>query len=166
MTLFLLLITFISAICSLLTYTFKPDLFFVPLCMFVLSIAALLSFVIIPKIFNISNLNVRCIIFFILMTITAKTFSNYIFRKDVLEQPVYSDKATVVKKYVKTNGSGYGAVDHVIFFLSNGDSIDLVVRNPKKYKELKKNDVVDLEYQGWLVRSAEIIEEDNTASNE
>ena len=67
MTLFLLLITLVSAICSLLTYTFKPDLFLVPLCMFVLSIAALLSFVIIPKIFNISNLNVICIIFFILM---------------------------------------------------------------------------------------------------
>ena len=53
----------------------------------------------------------------------------------------------------------YGAVDHVVFLLSNGDSIDLVVHNQKKYKELKKNDVVDLEYQGWLLRSAEVIEE-------
>lgn len=100
------------------------------------------------------------------MAITARTFTNYKFRKEVLEQPFYSDEATVVKKYVKTNGAGYGAVDHVIFLLSNGDSIDLVVRNQKKYKELKKNDVVDLEYQGWLLRSAEIIEEDNTAGNE
>lgn len=166
MTLFLSLITLISAICSLWTYTFKPNLFLLPLCMFVLTIAAWLSFVIIPKIFNISNLNIRCIIFFILMTITAKTFSNYIFRKGVLEQPVYSDKATVVKKYVKTNGAGYGAVEHVVFLLSNGDSIDLVVHNQKKYKELKKNDVVDLEYQGWLLRSAEFIEEGNTESDE
>jgi len=93
------------------------------------------------------------------MAIIARTFTNYRFRKEVFEQPVYSDKATVVKKYVKTNGAGYGAVDHVVFLLSNGDSIDLVVHNQKKYKELKKNDAVDLEYQGWLLRSAEVREE-------
>ncbi len=159
MTLFLLLITLISAVCSLWTYTFKPDLFMGSLCMFVLAIAAWLPFVIIPKIFNISNLNIKYIIYFILMAIIARTFTNYRFRKEVFEQPVYSDKATVVKKYVKTNGAGYGAVDHVVFLLSNGDSIDLVVHNQKKYKELKKNDAVDLEYQGWLLRSAEVIEE-------
>ncbi len=105
MTLFLLLITLISAVCSLWTYTFKPDLFMGSLCMFVLAIAAWLPFVIIPKIFNISNLNIKYIIYFILMAIIARTFTNYRFRKEIFEQPVYSDKATVVKKICKNKWS-------------------------------------------------------------
>lgn len=120
----------------------------------ILFILWIVFFIIGPRYFtHIMSERIQVVICIILSFVTVKIFGDICYHIEVTKKPIQTTKAKVIStEYRAHKHGGIYSRYYAFFLINNGNKLELSI-SKKQYKTIKKNDIIELTYQGVIVYS-------------